>query len=261
MESLTSQHVSAPPKKGPRAGITIVLAILGLLIYCGGMTAVIGIAGYNLYQRDYQCPDVPTGWDHIILDNFESESSPGSHWIERSSENKDGRAEWDIRDGMYFAEIQARSPFFDQTARSNPWLTDFYLKADVQALDGSDYGYSGVLFHYSDGQGYYFIITASRFFSIWLVGQEWTNLVPWTKTRAILPDGSNQLAVFVQDSRMVFCINNQRVREMEDTTLTKGYSGFVVGLFEQEGGGNLISLEQILNRMRVAFDNFSVYIP
>lgn len=261
MESPTSRDMSAPPKKGRRAGVAIGLAILGLLLYCGGMSALIGLAGYNLYQRVYQCPEVPPGWDHILLDNFESESSPGSHWIERSYEHGGGWAEWDIRDGMFFAEIQALGPFVDQTARSNPWLTDFYLTADVQALEGSELGYSGVLFHYSNEQGYYFIITAHRFFSVWSVGREWTNLVPWTKTQAILPGGSNHLTVLVQGARMMFCINHLRVQEMEAATLTKGYSGVVVGLFGQEGGGNLISLEKILNRMRVAFDNFSIYIP
>ncbi|MRR31422.1 hypothetical protein EG834_14115 [bacterium] len=257
-----SGRFSRVPEKRSRSCLTIGLIIVGLFLYCAGTTAVISISGYRMYQREVLCPPAPADWELYFLDDFDSDANTGGHWLEKADEYPEGHTQWDIRDGQYFALIEAPGGFFTEATNSNLWLTDFHLSVDLEKVTGTEQGYSGVTYRSTLQGSYYFVISDDGYYAVWLYTGEWIVLIPWTETRLIHPETSNRLTVLMQGPEMVLCINNQRVEALDSEARPSGLVGLVAGVFEQEQGeAQFVGWGDAPSALTMAFDNFTVYIP
>lgn len=137
-----------------------------------------------------------------------------------------------ITEGRYRWEAQVGTASSIATA----WLTahsvsDFHLIANCKHIRGSRAGSSwGVIFRIQDNQNYYhFRITDGLLFSVTTQKDgQWLNIVDWTKTTTIKPNGVNQLEVIAYQKHFTFLINGQTVSEVDDDHFSEGLVGLSI---------------------------------
>jgi len=121
---------------------------------------------------------------------------------------------------------------------------DFIFEVEAQWMGGQpNYGF-GIIFRVQDSDNYYlFDISNTGFFKVdKRVEGEYYDLTDWERSSAINPEGVNLLKVQAIGDRLVFFINNNRIKEVTDKTFERGE----FGLFAAQG-------------VRAAFDNVKVY--
>ena len=169
-------------------------------------------------------------WSELVFDNF---SSNDNSWLvgNRSSEYF-AKLNQTIADGRYRWEAEAGRPNSILPA----WLmgyqvSDFHLTVNCKHISGSKAGSGwGLIFRIQDNQNYYsFRMTDQKFFAISVQKEgQWTNLVDWTRTGAIKPNGVNQLEVSAREAHFVLLINGQIVSEVDDDIFSQGLVGLAI---------------------------------
>jgi hypothetical protein len=137
-----------------------------------------------------------------------------------------------IADGRYHWEAQGST----STSITTAWLrgysvSDFHLLVSSKHIYGSRAGSScGVIFRIQDNNNYYwFGITDHQFFSVSLVqDSQWLDIVDWTKTDAIKPNGVNQLEVIAYATHFTFLINGRVVSEVDHDHFPEGLTGLAI---------------------------------
>ena len=88
----------------------------------------------------------------------------------------------------------------------------------------------GAIFRIQDNQNYYsFRMTDSQSFAVSVQKEgQWANLVDWTKSNAIKPNGVNQLEVLARGTLFTFTINGRVVSEVNDDTFGQGLVGLMI---------------------------------
>ena len=169
-------------------------------------------------------------WTTVLFDNF---SSNENNWVvgNQASEYfvKLNRA---IADGRYRWEVEAARP----NSILPSWLMgyqvlDFHLIANCKHIGGSKASSGwGMIFRIQDNQNYYsFRMTDQKFFAVSVQKEgQWTNLVDWSRTDAIKPNGVNQLEVLAQGKHFIFTINGQVVSEVDDDHFSQGLVGLAI---------------------------------
>lgn len=137
-----------------------------------------------------------------------------------------------IADGRYRWEAELGKP----NSISRVWLTgwqvsDFHLIVNGKHVMGSTAGSAwGMIFRVQDNQNHYsFRMTDSGSFavSVQKAGQ-WSNIVDWTRTDAIKPNGVNQLEVRSRGTHFTFTINGRVVSEVDDDHFSQGLVGLAI---------------------------------
>jgi predicted RNA-binding Zn-ribbon protein involved in translation (DUF1610 family) len=137
-----------------------------------------------------------------------------------------------IVDGRYRWELETDKP----NSISPAWLmgyqvSDFHLIVNGKQITGNGAGSGwGLIFRIQDNQNYYsFRVTDSQRFAVSVQKDgHWVNLVNWTKTDAIKPNGVNQLEVISRETHFIFLINGQIVSEVDDAQFSRGLVGLAV---------------------------------
>jgi len=88
----------------------------------------------------------------------------------------------------------------------------------------------GLIFRVQDNQNYYwFRMTDSKFFAVSVAeDSQWRDVVAWTRTETIKPNGVNQLEVIARETHFVFLINGQIVSEVDDDRFSQGLVGLAI---------------------------------
>jgi len=108
----------------------------------------------------------------------------------------------------------------------------------------------GLVFRSFGENLYIFRVGKDQRFNVSLLRSDnWTTLIPWTRSDAIKQDEANRLTVIGEGSHYLFFINNQYVGELEDQQLTQGAVGITISLFHAE------------DHATFEFDNFEVRQP
>jgi hypothetical protein len=129
-------------------------------------------------------------------------------------------------------------------------LTDFDVEVETTEVSGPDNNDHGVLFHYVDADNFYrFSISGTGAYTFdKLKNNEWTTLVDWTKSSAILPGrATNRLRVLCQGNTFTFFVNDVRVGDAQDSDFTSGKLGLIVGTYKDTGA------------VHISFDNMRVW--
>ena len=175
-------------------------------------------------------------WNTLLFDNFTSNDdnlwlvgSQSSEWFDPvSREFTEGRYHWE-------AKVKKANSI------SKVWLadfqvSDFHLLANCKHILGTraNSGW-GVIFGIQDNYNYYwFRMTDSKFFAVSVSeNSQWRDIVAWTRTDTIKPNGVNQLEVLARDSHFVFLINGEIVSEADDDRFRQGMVGLAIEGYTQ----------------------------
>lgn len=169
-------------------------------------------------------------WTTLVFDNF---ASNDNNWLV-GSHTSDYFAPLNqvIVEGRYRWEAEVSRPSSISTA----WLmgyhvSDFHLMVNCKHISGSRPGSSwGVVFRVQDNHNYYwFHLTDSQFFAVAVTEEgHWRNVVEWTRTATIKPNGVNQLEVIARETHFIFLINGQMVSEVDDGHFSQGLVGLAI---------------------------------
>jgi hypothetical protein len=169
-------------------------------------------------------------WTTLVFDNF---ASNDNNWLVGNQTSEyftplnqviaEGRYRWD-------AEVSRPS------SMSTAWLVgyrviDFHLIVNCKHIVGSKTSSSwGVVFRVQDNHNYYwFRMADSQFFAVSVVeDSQWLNIVDWTRTATIKPNGVNQLEVIARETHFIFLINGQVVTEVDDSHFSQGLVGLAI---------------------------------
>ena len=188
-------------------------------------------------------------WPLVLSDQFDSNTNAWNPFRDFSDEY--GTRSFTFSSGKYRWEVL---PDRDVNLHDYPdtnALTDFYVSVELRQTSGPDTADYGLAFRLISGNEFYkFSISDTQQYS-WqmLNGGEWTTLVPWTETEAIVPGGDNQIAVLAEGEHFMFFINDRFVNEGDNPGLRQGRAGLVIDTFDP---GITTTFE---------FDNFEVREP
>ena len=177
-------------------------------------------------RQDSESPQ----WTTLLFDGF---TSNDNNWLVGNRSNEYfAKLNQGIADGRYRWEAEAGRP----NSISPVWLmgyqvSDFHIIVNCKHIGGSKAGSGwGVIFRIQDNQNYYsFRMTDSRFFAVSVQKDgQWLNLVDWTRTDTIKPNGVNQLEVIAQETHFIFLINGQVVSEVDDGHFSQGLVGLAI---------------------------------
>ena len=182
-------------------------------------------------------------WPMILSDTFPDNSLKWPVGVEESDLSK---TDWEVKDGKYWVQATAKQGFVYWNHPEGDEVADFYLSVDAQQISGTETAEYGVIFRETIDDYYYlFEISNTGEYALFLRSQgDWSTLIDWTESPAILPGEVNQIAVIGLGSSFLFFLNDEFVTGTEDSTLASGLAGVAIGL-SNEG-------EQV----EVEFDNF-----
>jgi hypothetical protein len=170
-------------------------------------------------------------WNTLLFDNFTSNED--NHWLvgSQTSEYFDpvNRV---IAEGRYRWEAKVNKA----NSISKVWLgdfqvSDFHLIANSKHIAGTRANSAwGVIFRVQDNQNYYwFRMTDSKFFAVSVAEDgQWRDVVAWTKSETIKPNGVNQLEVIGRNTHFIFLINGQILSEVDDSHFNRGLVGLAI---------------------------------
>ena len=169
-------------------------------------------------------------WTTLLFDNF---STNDNNWLvgNQTSEYFTPLNQF-IADGRYRWEAEVSRP----SSMSTAWLmgyqvSDFHLIVNSKHIIGSRTGSSwGVVFRVQDNHNcYWFRMTDSQLFAVSVVKEgQLLNIVDWTRTDTIKPNGVNQLEVIARETHFIFLINGQIVKEVDDGHFSQGLVGLAI---------------------------------
>ncbi len=116
-------------------------------------------------------------------------------------------------------------------------LTDFYVVVSVRQTEGPESAGYGLAFRVIPSQGtdsfYIFSVSDAQQYT-WLLQHngEWTTLIPWTTSEAIVPGEANRLAVLGEGEHFMFFVNDQLVDEGDNPELVRGLAGLQVDMLD-----------------------------
>jgi hypothetical protein len=122
---------------------------------------------------------------------------------------------------------------------------DFYVSVEAEHMEGTQDAIYGLIMRQSDtGQFYFFAITNRQLYTFFAYDGEWRQVIDWTESAFISPQGVNQLAATAEGPVFWFFVNDHYLGSAYDDSIQKaGFFG--VGLFLDEG-----------DQVTLEFDNF-----
>jgi hypothetical protein len=175
-------------------------------------------------------------WSTLLYDNFTSNED--NHWLvgSQSSEYFDP-VDRVIADGRYRWEAKVnRANSISKVWLGDYQLSDFHLIANTKHIAGIRANSAwGLVFRVQDNQNYYwFRMTDSKFFAVSVAEEgQWRDIVAWTRTDMIKPNGVNQLEVLAREAHFVFLINGEIVSEADDERFSRGLVGLAIEGYTQ----------------------------
>jgi hypothetical protein len=145
-------------------------------------------------------------WSTLVLDSF---GTNDHNWLVGHQPSEYFTAlNRTITDGRYRWEAQVNRPSSMTTAWLMGYpLAEFHLIVNGKHIRGRRAGSAwGVVFRIQDNQNYYwFRVTDTQFFAVSVIeDSQWLDLVEWTRSEAIKPQGVNQIEVVASGTHFTF---------------------------------------------------------
>lgn len=243
------------------AGIGL-LALLGVIIFIGGgyfaassflaergarATETSVIATTYVDER-LDVIETASAWPVEMLETFNNNDN---EWVEGKIDDEYATLNIYI-DGIYSWDISSKQGFIWWVYPAVDLVNDFYLTVEARNESTNRDAAYGLIFRFSedDNTYCYFEIRDTQLFSVWKNDNgNWTEIVPYTTSTAILPGVTNTLEIISQDDQFYFQINGELVAETTIYDPAQGYSGVAVGLSYADESSKII------------FDNFELRAP
>jgi TolB-like protein len=119
---------------------------------------------------------------------------------------------------------------------------DFVMEIEAQWIEGADNDGFGVIFRVQDENNFYsFVLAKIGFFRVEkAVDGKYQEIVPWERSSAINDKGVNYIKLQAVGRRLIFFVNNIEIKEVFDSTFTKGSFGMFAGAGVHAAFDNLI---------------------
>jgi hypothetical protein len=169
----------------------------------------------------------------------------------KESDDEYSKITYQIADGKYTWNAEARKAFAAwNTVQTKP-LTDFYVSVDITQTSGPDTSDYGIVFREDDNNDfYYFSITNKGEFGIFMLQNgEWNVIEDYSTTPLIHPGETNNVAVLGQGSHFIFFINGSYLAELTQDGIPSGTTALAI---EMADVGQTATFE---------FDNFELRVP
>ncbi|HSG45022.1 MAG TPA: hypothetical protein VLA72_17885 [Anaerolineales bacterium] len=191
--------------------------------------------------------DASNNWNALLSEPFNNNDN---NWETELSESEWNEIYRKIDNGKYTWDATAKKGFISWIDANTISTTDFYLTVEAKQLDGTTSSDYGLIFRQDIGSNfYYFGIGDDSFFVGLSYNNEWLNIIDWTTSNAISPNGSNRLTVIASGSHFIFLINDQFAGEAIDNHIPKGTVGLAVVIHTANQQANF------------EFDNFELRVP
>lgn len=170
-------------------------------------------------------------WSTLLFDNFTSNDD--NYWLvgSQSSEYFDPMKRM-IADGRYRWEAKvSRANSISKVWLGDFQVSDFHMTVNSKHILGTRANSAwGMVFRLQDNHNYYwFRMTDSKFFGVSVSDEgQWRDIVPWTRTETIKPNGVNQLEVVAREAHFSFLINGQIVSEAGEDRFHRGLVGLAI---------------------------------
>jgi len=189
-----------------------------------------------------------SSWPLVLYDDFSADVNDWSSG-DYSDELIEGNRQ--IADGQYLWEATAMGGVVWWSIPETSSVSDLYLTVEAQQTGGTTESQYGLLFRRVDRDNYYlFRIRDDGDYQFRMRYEgEWQTLISWTESGTIQPGEVNQLTVVAEGSHFTFYINDQYVDEYDDSRLSSGQSGLLLGLDEES------------DTAIFEFDNFELRAP
>ncbi|MGB7538877.1 MAG: hypothetical protein WBM17_10075 [Anaerolineales bacterium] len=238
-----SQGCSGAPSQAPTATPTAPATLTST------PTPTVTPSPTEAITADLSYPD----WPVVLSDSFDDNRN---QWFEGEYENDSVKGNISIENGKYRIDLTAEEAFTWWVTQDFPpadviRLEDFFISVEARKMEGPGDLEFGIMFRYWNTDQYVFTINADHqdySFRVYAEGQ-WTTLIDRAECAAIVPDGSNRIAVLGKGSVFSFFINGECVHQAEDDTLKAGTAG--MGLMGWTAG----------IRTTLEFDNFEARAP
>jgi len=169
-------------------------------------------------------------WPIVISEPFDEDNDI---WV--TGENESGEfatISWAIKDGKYEWKADAKDGFVWWVLPESEDVTDFYISADVQFIDGPPDAEAGLVFRHDGDENYYdFSISNDGKYSLYLHNSDgWEPILDWTPSIHLIAGDVNNLAVISVNDHLVIFINNQYQTELPEHRLIFGRAGLIISL-------------------------------
>jgi hypothetical protein len=167
----------------------------------------------------------------IVLDDTFNKTANG--WWTGNDSNQLAASNFQITEGVYRWEIDAKQGVFSPMYASVAIPNNFSFSVDVRQVSGPDDSDYGIIFRSpSDTSFYYFAISNSGMYSLLLQQNgEWDTLIAWQRGAGIRPGLVNKLTVTAVDGQFTFFINGIFATQYENDSLTNGRIGLAVDVY------------------------------
>ncbi|MEJ2663017.1 MAG: CsgG/HfaB family protein [Spirochaetia bacterium] len=151
---------------------------------------------------------------------------------------------WIVSDQLFYKD--GKYNIYNKKSEWFAWATttvdDFALEIETQWIEGADNGGYGVIFRLQDEKNYYlFSLAKIGYFRIEkMVNGKYQEMVPWERSSAVNNDGVNYIKVKAVGKQLTFYVNNIQVKELFDSTFTKGNFGMLAGAGVHAAFDNLV---------------------
>jgi len=137
-----------------------------------------------------------------------------------------------ISSGVLHLSVKSKNKGSFAPFQASPAMTaaDFYLRVELGKSQGPDSGAdAGLIFRGNlDGVQYYAFLLGQKGYSLWVLKNGWHDLTPVTPSAAIRPGQTNSLAVVATGTDLTLFINDVKVNQVSDATLSSGWAGIGV---------------------------------
>ena len=186
-------------------------------------------------------------WEIFLEDTFDSNDN---NWLEETSDDDYALTFYEVVDGKYRWESTAHQGYIGWVRAGRDTFTDFYLSVDIQLIEAPDTADYGIVFREDeDSNFYYFAVSESGQYALYLFFEEWSTLIDWTETDLINAGKANRITVIGEGSQFIFFINEQYLTEITNDQIPEGLTGFAVEMGNENDQGIF------------EFDNFELRAP
>ena len=172
---------------------------------------------------------VASDWKVNFSEPFDSNKNK---WPTGPSDDSYANITHTLENGIYTWDVTAHQDFIGWNRINKKTYSDFSFSAQVQQTIESGNSDMGLIFREdTDGNFYYFGITNDQQYLLALYkDKQWSNLIDWTSSLALLTDQPNRLTVIAQGNHFLLFINDQFVNEAYDDQVQKGANAIAVEL-------------------------------
>jgi hypothetical protein len=137
-----------------------------------------------------------------------------------------------IENGAYFWTVDGTDGCVWRQFPNWQAVKDFEAYADMERLPESDEGDIGLVFRGVDDTHYMFFYINDHLkqFTVFGIDDDWTTLIDWTTSPAIVKDGLNRVGIVARGSIFSFMINGEKVATTNFSGISQGLVGLALGV-------------------------------